>query len=35
VAYPPNWTAMTDGQLEELLHKAAVAPIRKRPEAGA
>lgn len=35
VGYPPNWVAMTDRQLEELLHTAAVAPIRKRPEAGA
>ena len=35
VAYPQNWMAMTDGQLEELLHRAVVAPIRKRPEAGA
>jgi hypothetical protein len=35
VAFPPNWMGMNDRQLEELLHKAAVAPIRKRPEAGA
>jgi len=35
VNFPPNWIAMNDQQLEELLHQAAVAQIRKRPEAGA
>ena len=35
VNFPPNWVGMTDRQLEELLLKAAIAPIRKRPEAGA
>lgn len=35
VAFPANWVGMTDPQLEELLHQAAVSPIRKRPEAGA
>ena len=35
VDFPSSWIAMTDRQLEELLRQAAVAPIRKRPEAGA
>jgi hypothetical protein len=35
VAYPPDWTDFSDRDLEKLLHEAAVAPIRKRPEAGA
>jgi hypothetical protein len=35
VAFPPNWTGMSDRQLEELLHQAVIAPIRKRPEADA
>ena len=35
VAFPPNWMTMTDQQLEELLQRAAVARIRKRPEADA
>ena len=35
VNFPPNWIGMNDQQLEELLHQAAVAQIRKRPEAGA
>ena len=35
VSFPSNWMSMSDQQLEGLLNKAAVAPIRKRPEAGA
>jgi hypothetical protein len=35
VNFPLNWTGMNDHQLEELLHRAAIAPIRKRPDAGA
>ena len=35
VSYPPNWTDLSDRELETLLHEAAVALIRKRPEAGA
>jgi hypothetical protein len=35
VVYPPDWTDLSDRELEKLLHEAAVAPIRKRPEAGA
>jgi hypothetical protein len=35
VAFPQDWMDGTDEQLEELLDRAAVAPVRKRPEAGA
>jgi hypothetical protein len=35
VTFPPNWMGMTDQQLEELLHRAAIARVRKRPEADA
>ena len=35
VTYPTDWLTLTDQQLEVLLHQAAVATIRKRPEAGA
>ena len=35
VSYPANWIQLDDRDLEHLLGEAAVAPIRKRPEAGA
>ena len=35
VSYPPHWNDLSDHELEKLLHAAAVAPIRKRREAGA
>jgi hypothetical protein len=34
-AYPQNWNDLSDRELEQLLQRAAVAPIRKRPDAGA
>lgn len=34
-SYPPNWMDLSDRELEGLLHEAAVAPVRKRPEADA
>lgn len=35
VSYPADWIQLDDRELERLLGEAKVAPIRKRPEAGA
>lgn len=35
VSFPADWIQLDDRELEQLLRQATVAPIRKRPEAGA